>query len=131
MDSRPKWFALIVDLLSLLSEWERRHTLGHPWRTRFREIYSACMFTLCLEHKTAHRYLIGFRLRDKPTTQFTVSDLFRNGFAEFDDTDVVLIHDPKKPGASSVLYRRYQLVSFTHQPSTQEVDVVAFLERGK
>lgn len=131
MDSSARWSASIVDLKSLFSEWERRRVSGARWTRRFREIHSICMFALCLEHRSEHRYLIGFPHLGIPTDRFTVSDLFDGQFGEIEDCDVLLIDDPKCYEASTVLHHRCQLVSYLNQPSTTEADIVAFLERKK
>lgn len=130
MDSLTQWLAQIVDLRTLFSEWERRHLAGHRWTKRFREIHSVCMFVLCLENGTEQRYLIGFQQRGRhPPVK--VKNLFDDNFGEIEDCDVLLIDDPKRFGEAEVLHHRCQLVSYTHQPSTSEVDVIEFLERKK
>lgn len=131
MDPKTQWSASIVDLLSPLSEWERRHAAGGKWTRRFREIHTVCMFTLCLEHRTDKRYLIGFPHLGIHACASTVNDVFDDSFGEIEDTDVLLIDDPKKPGASDVLHHRLQLMSYLRQPSTNERDIVALLERKK
>ena len=130
MDSLTPWSAQIVDLRTLFSEWERRRLAGHPWTKRFREIQSVCVFVLCIEHKTEQRYLIGFQQRGTPSP-VKVENLFDDNFGEIEDCDVLLIDDPKRYGETEVLHHRCQLVSYMHQPSTSEVDVVRFLERKK
>lgn len=131
MDPKTLWSASIVDLLSLFSEWERRRVPGAKWTRRFREIHTACMFSLCLEHRTDQRYLIGFPHLGLPSEGSTVNDMFDDRFGEIEDTDVLLIDDPKKGGAAEVLHHRCQLVSYLNQPSTNEADLIAFLERKK
>jgi hypothetical protein len=130
MDSLTRWSAQLVDLRTLFSEWERRRLAGAPWTRRFREIHSVCMFTLCIENGTDKRYLIGFPQRGIQSP-VRVKDLFDGDFGEIEDTDVVLVDDPKKHGESEGEHHRCQLVSYKNQPSTSEVDVVAFLERKK
>ncbi len=94
MDTLSRWAAHLVDLRTLFSEWERRRVDGHPWTTRFREIHSVCMFTLCIENGTPHRYLIGFQVPGVPSSPVTVSQLFDESIGEVDDCDVLLVDDP-------------------------------------
>lgn len=129
MDSKARWSASIVDLLSLFSEWERRRLAGHKWTRRFREIHSVCMFTLCLEHRTEQRYLIGFPHLGIPTESFKVTDVFDDRFGEIEDVDVLLIDAPKAYAESAVVHHRCQLVSYLNQPSTSERDMVLSLQK--
>ena len=117
MDSLAKWSAHIVDLRTLFAEWERLRVAGHPWTRRFREIHSVCMFTLCIENRTEKRYLVGFPQLgiQRPVR---VKELFEDDFGEIDDTDVVLVDDPKRYGESEVEHHRCQFVSYKNQPST-------------
>lgn len=131
MDSLAKWSAHIVDLRSLFCEWERRRVDGHAWTTRFREIYSVCMFTLCIENGTDQRYLIGFQQHGTPDTPVSITQLFEDNFGEIQDCDILLVDDPKRSGEAKVLHHRSQLVSFMNQPSTSEKELVAFLEKKK
>src|SRR6185503_16548286 len=124
MDSLAKWSAQIVDLRTLFSEWERLRLAGHTWTRRFREIHSVCMFTLCIENGGDKRYLIGFPQRGV-SQPVKVEQLFNDTFGEIEDTDIVLVDDPKKHGESEVEHHRCQLVSYRNQPSTSEVDVAA------
>lgn len=130
MDSLTKWSAHLVDLRTLFSEWERLRLAGHLWNRRFREIHSVCMFTLCIEHGTDKRYLVGFPQRGV-AQPVKLKQLFDDSFGEIEDTDVVLVDDPKKYGEAKVEHHRCQLVSYKNQPSTSEADVIAFLERKK
>lgn len=129
MDSKAQWSASIVDLLSLFSEWERRRLAGHKWTRRFREIHSVCMFTLCLEHRTEQRYLVGFPHLGIPTESFKVNDVFDDRFGEIEDVDILLIDAPKTYAESNVVHHRCQLVSYLNQPSTSERDMVLFLRK--
>jgi|ERR1043166_2330274 len=128
MDTLSKWSAHLVDLRTLFSEWERRRVAGHPWTKRFREIHSACMFTLCIENGTEQRYLVGFQQHGIQSVPVTVNRLFDDNFGEIEDCDILLVDDPKKYGESTVLHHRCQLVSYVNQPSTSEADFVRFLE---
>ncbi len=131
MDTLSKWSAHLVDLRILFSEWERRRVTGQPWTKRFREIHSACMFILCIENGTDQRYLVGFQQRGIQSVPVTVSRLFDNNFGEIEDCDILLVDDPKRYGASTVLHHHCQLVSYVKQPSTSEADLVKFLEKKK
>ena len=130
MDSLTKWSAYIVDLRSLFSEWERRRQMGAKWTRRFREIHSICMVTLCLEHKSPQRYLIGFHpgLVKKGVT---IDRLFDDDIGEVEDCDFLLVDDPKGYGTATVLHHRCQLVSFLNQPETTEAAWARFLEKKK
>ena len=89
------------------------------------------MFTLCLEHRTDQRYLIGFPGREHPRSSGTVAQLFEDCFGEVEDVDFVLLDDPKSYGPSAALHHRSQMVSYVNQPSTSELHLVQFLEKKK
>ena len=131
MDNLARWSAQLIDLKSLFSEWERRRVAGHRRTRRFREIHSACMFTLCLENDTDQRYLLGFQQHGIDNVPVTVNRLFDDNFGEIEDCDILLVDEPKQCGESTVLHHRCQLVSYLNQPSTSEADLVKFLERKK
>jgi len=131
MDRLSKWSAYIVDLRSLFSEWERRHQSGVKWTRRFREIHSICMFTLCVEHKSTQRYLIGFQNPGLVNESVTINRLFDNDIGEVEDCDFLLVDDPGGYGKASVLHHRCQLVSFLNQLETTESAWARFLEKKK
>lgn len=129
MDKLAKWHAHIVDLRSLFASWEHRHADDARWTRRFREIHSICMFALCMENGTDHRYLVGFPALGPPNESVSTNRLFDDGFGEIEDCDVLLVDDPKTYGPSTVLHHRCQLTSFVNQPSTDEVQWVRFLDK--
>jgi hypothetical protein len=132
VDKLSRWSAHLVDLRTLFSEWERRRILGKPWTRRFREIHSACMFTLCIENGSANRYLIGFQQLGVARVPIDLDRLFDGDIGEIEDCDILLVDDPKTfGGPATVLHHRCQLVSYLKQPSTSEVDWVKFLETRK
>jgi hypothetical protein len=131
MDRLTPWSANIVNLTSLFGEWERRRLDGCKWDRKFREIYSVCLFTLCIENGSDKRYLIGFQQIGIDKTPVTLNQLFDPNFGEVEDCDVILVDDPKKYGSAEVPHHRLQLVSYINQPSTSEKDLVEFLERKK
>jgi hypothetical protein len=58
------------------------------------------LFTLCLENNENKRFLIGFQQRGKPPAEGgPVWDLFKDGFGEIENVDVILIPDlgPNEP----------------------------------
>ena len=132
MDSLTKWSAHLVDLRTLLGDWERRSKINVRWTRRFREIHTACMFALCMENGTENRYLIGFQQRGKAVSPVRSDQLFDGKFGEIEDCDILLVDDPKRDDQPSLVeHHRCQLVSYIHQQSTSESDFVAFLERKK
>jgi hypothetical protein len=131
MDKLTKWSAYIVDLRSLFSEWERRNKSGAKWTRRFREIHSICMFTLCIEHKSPQRYLIGFQNPGLVNEGVTINRLFDDNIGEVEDCDFLLVDDPKGSGDANVVHHRCQLVSFLNQPDTTEAAWVRLLEKKK
>ena len=131
MDKLARWSAHLVDVRTLFAEWERRHVPGKPWTRRFREIHSICMFTLCIEHGSDQRYLIGFQVPGVDHTPVGPDRIFDTNLGEIEDCDILLVDDPKTYGESEVLHHRCQLVSYVNQSSTNEVDWVQFLETKK
>src|SRR5436305_8366585 len=121
MDKLAKWSAYLVDLRSLFSEWERRNEAEAKWTRRFREIHSICMFTLCIEHKSPQRYLIGFQNPGLVKEGIAINRLFDGDIGEVEDCDFVLVDQPKGD-ALNVLHHRCQLVSFRNLPRTTETD---------
>lgn len=89
------------------------------------------MFTLLIESKTDHRYLIGFQQHGMNPVPAKINDLFDDNFGEIEDCDVLLVDDPKGYGEAEVLHHRCQLVSYINQQSTSEKDLVEFLEKKK
>ena len=131
MDALAKWSAYMVDLRTLFSEWERRRTAGAQWTKRFREIYSICMFVLCIENRSRQRYLVGFQQRGTNCEPARVGQLFEDGFGEIEGCDVMLVDDPEACGGQPAIHHRCQLVSYVNQASTSEADLVKFLEKKK
>ncbi len=131
MDALNRWSVHLVDLQTLFSEWERRFRQGGPWTRKFREINSACMFTLCLENGTDKRYLIGFQEAGPDAIPVRIERLFDSDFGEVEDVDFVLVDDPKDSGVTELEHHRCQMTSYINQPSTSEVDWVKALERKK
>jgi hypothetical protein len=131
VDNLTKWSAYIVDLRSLFSEWERRNQAGAKWTRRFREIHSICMFTLCVEHNSPQRYLIGFQNPDRVSEGVTIGRLFDGDIGEVENCDFLLVDDPKGNIAAGVLHHRCQVVSFVNQPETSELAWASFLEKRK
>jgi hypothetical protein len=132
MDSLRRWSAHLVDLRTLFSEWERRHAAGMKWTRRFREIHTACMFTLCIENGSPQRYLIGFQQMGIANAPIGIERLFDGDIGEIEDCDILLVDDPEQFGEPAVvLHHRCQLVSFRNQPATTEVQWVRFLEQKK
>ena len=98
--------------------------------TRMREIYTACIFALCLENQTNNRYAIGFQPKDQHRASILkVERLLEDDFEVCeDDCDVVLVEVANKAG-NSATHHRCQLTSFIHQPGTTEIDWVNFIKK--
>jgi hypothetical protein len=130
MDKLARWSGQLVDLATLVSEWDRRF-LDKPRTRRARELYSICLFTLCIENRTNQRYLVGFQELGAAVKPIGMDDVFNGNFGEIEDCDIILVDEPQEIGQVEVLHHRCQLVSYIHQPSTKEEDLVKFLEEKK
>lgn len=113
MDSLEKWHAHIADIRTLLQHCEAEQAAGRGHRTRVREIFTICMFTLCLENNENKRFLIGFQQRGRPPASGgPVRDLFIDGFGEIENVDVILIPDLGADGPTERDIHRCQLVGY-------------------
>lgn len=111
MDTLEKWHAYIADVQTLLQHWEAERAAGREHRKRAREILTICLFTLCLENNENKRFLVGFQQRGKPhTVAGPVWGLFKDGFGEIENVDVILIPDAGEDGPSEREIHRCQLV---------------------
>ncbi len=132
MDTLEKWHAHIVDVQTLFRHWEGEQAAGRAHRKRAREILTICLFTLCLENNENKRFLIGFQQRGKPpATGAPVWDLFKDGFGQIEDTDVILIPDLGTNGPTKREIHRYQLVGYRDRPNPSTEDLIEFLEEKK
>lgn len=132
MDALEKWHARIVDVQTLFRHWEAERAAGRAQRKRAREILTICLFTLCLENNENKRFLIGFQQRGKPSLEAgPVWDLFKDGFGEIEDVDVILIPDLGPNGPNERDIHRNQLVSYRDRPNPSTEDLIEFLEEKK
>lgn len=98
---------------------------------RTREIWTACLFTLCLEHNEDKRFLIGFPGRGVPKVTVTVDQIFADDFGEIEDWDVILVADGGPDGPPDREFHQCQLVSYCFRPHPSSEDLIAFLEEKK
>ena len=89
------------------------------------------MFGLCVENQSSQRYLIGFQVSGVADSSIGLDRLFDNAFGEIEDCDFLLVDDPQTREPTEVLHHRCQLVSYLNQPSTNEANLVKFLEKKK
>ena len=132
MDTLEKWHAHIVDVQTLFRHWEANRAAGRANQKRAREILTICLFTLCLENNENKRFLIGFQQRGKPPAEGgPVWDLFKDGFGEIENVDVILIPDLGPNGPAEREIHRCQLVGYRDRPNPSTEDLIEFLEEKK
>ncbi|HEY1771347.1 MAG TPA: hypothetical protein VGG02_13935 [Chthoniobacterales bacterium] len=132
MDTLEKWHAYIADVHTLFRYWEKERAAGRANRKRVREILTICLFTLCLENNENKRFLIGFQQRGKPPSEGgPVQDLFKDGFAEIENVDVILVPDLGPDGPSEREIHRCQMVGYRDRPNPSTEDLIEFLEEKK
>lgn len=132
MDKLEKWHAHVMDVQTLFRHWEAERAAGRAHRKRAREILTICLFTLCLENNENKRFLIGFQQRGKrPASAAPVWDLFKDGFGEIENVDVILIPDLGPDGPSEREIHRCQLVGYRDRPNPSTEDLIDFLEEKK
>lgn len=130
MDPLEQWHAYVADLHSLFSHWEERRRRGVKLSSRDREIFSICIFALCLEQNESKRFLIGFPQRGTQNPGLMVSDLFQRGFRDLEDWDVLLIPDLGESGPIEREIHQCQMVSYLFRAGNT-ADIISFLEEKK
>lgn len=132
MDRLQKWHAYGADVLTLVRHWEAERTAGRAHRKRAREIFTICMFTLCLEHNENKRFFVGFQSKgNPPMSAAPVFDLFKDGFGEIEDVDVILVPDLGPDGPAERDIHRCQIVGYRDRPDPSTEDLIEFLEEKK
>jgi hypothetical protein len=131
MDKLEKWHAHFVNVKALVQQVEARKRAGARQNRRTREIWTACVFTLCLEHNEDKRFLIGFPERGLPTVPVTIDQIFADDFGEIEDWDVILVADLGPDGEAKREIHQCQLVSYCYRSHPSSEDLIAFLEEKK
>ncbi len=108
----------------------RRHA-GLRETRRTREIWAACIFTLCIEQNEHKRFLIGFPVRGRKPVTLTLDQILSGNVGELDDWDLVLVPDLGPQCADEREFHQCQLVSYCYQPEPSSQDIIEFLERKK
>lgn len=128
---KPNCHFYCVDLKTLVETIESRRQTGAKLKRRIGEIWSACIFTLCLEHHEGKRFLIGFPERGSQPGCVTMEDLFSGKVGELDDWDVVLVPDLGPDGPAEREFHQCQLVSYRRRENPGTEDLINFLEEKK
>ncbi len=130
MDTFEKWHACFVDVKTLVQQVEARRSAGKLNR-RTREIWTACIFTLCLENNENKRFLIGFPERGLPNGPITVNQVFADDFGEIEDWDIILVEDFGPGGKEERDIHQCQLVSYCYRQNPSTDDLIEFIETKK
>jgi hypothetical protein len=125
---KPDCHFYCVDLKTLVETIESRRQSGAKLKRRIGEIWSACMFTLCLEQHEGKRFLISFPERGSQSGHATMEDLLSGRVGELDDWDVVLVPDL---GPEERDFHPCQLVSYRRRENPGTEDLIDFLEAKK
>lgn len=128
---KPDCHFYSLDLKTLVETIESRRQAGVKLQRRIGEIWSACIFTLCLEHHEGKRFLISFPERGSKPGQASVEDLMAGKVGELDDWDIVLIPDLGPNGPAEREFYPYQLVSYRRRENPSTEDLINFLEEKK
>ena len=119
-----------VDLKTLVEHVENQRRAGLRETRRKREIWTACIFALCLEQNENQRFLIGFPARGKPIP-VTLDRILAGEIGELDDWDIVLVPDLGPENLSEREFHQCQLVSYCYQSNPSSQDIIEFLEEKK
>ena len=130
MDSLQKWHAHVVDLKTLFSHWEELRAARSPMTNRSREILTTCLFALCVENNENKRFLVGFPQLGPGSQPAPLRELFRDGFGEIDDWDVLLVPDLGPDDLSEREIHQCQIVGYRNRSGGTD-DLIAFLEEKK
>ena len=128
---KPDCHFYCVDLKTLVETIESGRRAGAKLKRRVGEIWSACIFTLCLEHNEGKRFLIGFPERGSQPAQATIEDILSGKIGELDDWDVVLVPDFGNDGPQEREVHQCQLVSYRRRTNPGTQDLIDFLEDKK
>lgn len=131
MDSLSKWYAHFADVKTLLGLWEAQERAGKGAAKRCREIATICLFTVCLENQENQRFMIGFQRLGIPVRPGSVGQLFKNGFGEVEDCDVILAPDYGPADLSERTINKYQLVGYRNRKNPNTADLIGFIENKK
>ncbi len=128
---KPDFHVYCVDLKTLVERIEGCHQIGAPLTRRMREIWSACIFALCLEHNEGKRFLMGFPQRGTPDRFLPIGKLLSGEVGELDHWDIVLVPDLGHDGPSVREIHQCQLVSYQRRANPGTQDLIEFLEEKK
>jgi hypothetical protein len=130
VDSLATWHAYGWDVGTLFSAWETRQRSGIKQNKRSREILTTCLFVLTLENNEKKRFHVGFPQLGTPSQPMPVEVVFKDGFGEIDDWDIILIPSPATGKPDEREFHQCQLVSYRNRPGGTD-DIIAFLEEKK
>ena len=128
---KPNCHFYCVDLKTLVENIENRRRVGVKLKRRIGEIWSACVFALCLEHNEGKRFLIGFPQRGNRPALVTLEQLLSGSIGELNDWDVVLVPDFGPDGPQEREFHQCQLVSYRRRANPGTQDLIDFLEEKK